>query len=225
MIWFKTNIVTPVLSCPLMQQILLKLSTSPSLSAKVVPVRCLSTPPILRRYEHRWLHLLLLPGPLPASSCSMADFDATNSASRATYLTASSPMQDSQPRGVIEVCLKHAHVLGCTSSMCAQYQQCVHLAKDAQACIFCTNHMKRSLPLACHMTGKAALVALTSTAARMQVSSCLAIKGAEDSSVCNGRPHAFEISIQGSGSQYFIAPSMQVSCCESRCALSCSLLV
>ena len=47
------------------------------------------------------------------------------------------------------------------------------------------------------------------------MSSCLAIKGAEDSQACHGKSHAFEISTQGAGSQYFIAPSGQAR--NSKC--------
>jgi hypothetical protein len=49
----------------------------------------------------------------------------------------------------------------------------------------------------------------------MQVSTCLAIKGAEDSPECRGKPHAFEISTQGSTSQFFVADSCQVLCIVS----------
>ena len=44
----------------------------------------------------------------------------------------------------------------------------------------------------------------------LQIKGCIAIKGAEDSQVCAGKQHAFEISTQGAGPQYFIAPDGRV---------------
>lgn len=40
----------------------------------------------------------------------------------------------------------------------------------------------------------------------IEIKGCIAIKGAEDSQVCAGKQHAFEISTQATGPQYFIAP-------------------
>lgn len=57
------------------------------------------------------------------------------------------------------------------------------------------------------------LLATTSTATCciwLQIKGCIAIKGAEDSQVCAGKQHAFEISTQGTGPQYFIAPDGRV---------------
>lgn len=54
----------------------------------------------------------------------------------------------------------------------------------------------------------------------MQVSGCLAIKGAEDSQACAGNAFAFEISTVSAGSQYFIAPDSRVrasQCDHPRC--------
>lgn len=44
----------------------------------------------------------------------------------------------------------------------------------------------------------------------LQIKGCIAIKGAEDSQVCAGKQHAFEISTQATGPQYFIAPDGRV---------------
>eukprot|EP01025_Chloroclados_australasicus_P029568 TRINITY_DN2956_c0_g1_i1.p1 TRINITY_DN2956_c0_g1~~TRINITY_DN2956_c0_g1_i1.p1 ORF type:complete len:186 (-),score=13.13 TRINITY_DN2956_c0_g1_i1:289-846(-) len=41
----------------------------------------------------------------------------------------------------------------------------------------------------------------------IEISQCLAIKGAEDAKPCADKQFAFEISTAGSGSQYFVAPS------------------
>lgn len=120
-----------------------------------------------------------------------------NCAPKCAAMTPPPCMQDSHPRGVIEVRPSPAHA-ALTAEL--SFELSSKRAHNARQAPWSPWRLSSACPCQNPCNPPVAV----------QVSSCLAIKGAEDSQECRGKPHAFEISTQGSGPQFFVADSCQV---------------